>query len=86
MRASGRTRTARRDTRPYDRIVENPSLTRGGKNVKFSIVASKDCQCEEEEKDASPPTNLRGLHSPTAFNTVRGFGRDRTWPARPTQF
>ena len=31
----------------YDEIVENPSLTKGGKNVKFSIVAGGGhCECQ----------------------------------------
>ena len=31
----------------YDEILENPSLTKGGKNVKFSIVSGGgDCECQ----------------------------------------
>jgi hypothetical protein len=46
LRAGAGAYKNREKRRPsYNQIVENPSLTRGGKNVKFSIVASKDCQC-----------------------------------------
>lgn len=33
----------------YDEIVKNPSLTKGGKNVKFSIVSNTDCECSHDD-------------------------------------
>lgn len=36
-------RESRRPT--YDEMLRNPALTKGGKNVKFSIISNKDCEC-----------------------------------------
>jgi hypothetical protein len=46
LRAGNGAYTDRESRRPtYDEILRNPSLTKGGKNVKFSIISNKDCEC-----------------------------------------
>ena len=57
----------------YDQILKNPRLTKGGKNVKFSIISAPGCQCEtlkevlkrDEENDCCQEIDV-GTTSPAA--------------------